>query len=351
MPVEPNATLLEASDDAVIWRFMDLRKFRDLMASEELYFRRADLFSDSSEGLPPDQYALRVFGLDPYDIKDRASLNHHMGSLAQHRECYYISCWHLFRQEQLGMWEQYGHDGVAICSRYGLLKAALDGLLDEASLGLVRYGTDHLGNTFNTIQFITTKQTVYAPECEVRAWLTVYDPLAGGNRHFDLDNFPHPRPLNLNPRHSWVPDCKRRRIDLRSLITDVVVSPWAEADAVEDIEIWVKAKGFPASSTPSALRGNHTPTLEEFRRARRLTGGGTHDPATADEVPATGADLDRLYQVLSGLTPSRVRWLYRQRWETCRLNPGQLPLVSDLQYLQTTLKVLDDWRRQGIDVG
>jgi hypothetical protein len=58
-----------------------------------------------------------------------------------------------------------------------------------------------------------------------------------------------------------------------------------------------------------------------------------------------------LYEVLSGLTPSRVRWLYRQRWETCRLNPGQLPLVSDLQYLQTTLKVLDDWRRQGIDVG
>jgi hypothetical protein len=100
MPVEPNATLLEASDDAVIWRFMDLRKFRDLMASEELYFRRADLFSDSSEGLPPDQYALRVFGLDPYDIKDRASLNHHMGSLAQHRECYYISCWHLFRRKK-----------------------------------------------------------------------------------------------------------------------------------------------------------------------------------------------------------------------------------------------------------
>jgi transposase IS116/IS110/IS902 family protein len=92
-------------------------------------------------------------------------------------------------------------------------------------------------------------------------------------------------------------------------------------------------------------------TLEEFRRARRLTGGGTHEPATADEVPATGADLDRLYEVLSGLTPSHVRWLYRQRWETCRLNPGQLPLVSDLQYLQTTLKVLDDWRRQGIEVG
>jgi hypothetical protein len=76
---------------------------------------------------------------------------------------------------------------------------------------------------------------------------------------FDLDKFPHPRPLDINPRHSWVPDCKRRRIDLRSLIADVVVSPWAEADAVEEIELWLKAKRFAASSTPSAMRGDHPP--------------------------------------------------------------------------------------------
>src|SRR6476660_1383195 len=104
MAVVAYTNRLEPAEDAVIWRYMDLRKFRDLMASEELYFRRADLFSDSSEGLPPDQYALRVFGLDPYDIKDRASLNHHLGSLAQHRECYYISCWHLFRRSSSACW-------------------------------------------------------------------------------------------------------------------------------------------------------------------------------------------------------------------------------------------------------
>jgi len=65
---------------------MDLRKFRDLMASEELYFRRADLFDVESEGLPLEQYVQRVLGLDPWDIKDRVSLNNHLGSLAQSRE-------------------------------------------------------------------------------------------------------------------------------------------------------------------------------------------------------------------------------------------------------------------------
>jgi hypothetical protein len=37
--------------DAVIWRFMKLVKFRDLMTTGELYFCRADLFpNDVREG-------------------------------------------------------------------------------------------------------------------------------------------------------------------------------------------------------------------------------------------------------------------------------------------------------------
>jgi len=66
------------------------------------------------------------------------------------------------------MWEQYGHDGVAICSRYELLKSALEGFVDKAQLGLIRYGTDHLANRFNAIDFITTKQEQYRLEAEVR---------------------------------------------------------------------------------------------------------------------------------------------------------------------------------------
>jgi hypothetical protein len=31
--------------------------------------------------------------------------------------------------------------------------------------------------------------------------------------------------------------------------------------------------------------------------------------------------------------------------------PGRTPRLSDLQYLETTVRVLDDFRRKGIDVG
>ncbi len=74
MPIKPYSQRLQPAVDAVIWRFLDLRKFRDLMASEELYFRRADLYTDDSEGLPTEDYARRVLCLDPYDIRDRESL-------------------------------------------------------------------------------------------------------------------------------------------------------------------------------------------------------------------------------------------------------------------------------------
>jgi hypothetical protein len=91
MPVVSHYSQKEPAADAVIWRFMDLQKFRDLMAIEELYFRRADLFDDETEGLPPEQYVQRVLRLDPLDIHDRMALNNHLGSLAQSREMLYIT--------------------------------------------------------------------------------------------------------------------------------------------------------------------------------------------------------------------------------------------------------------------
>jgi hypothetical protein len=332
---------------------MDLRKFRDLMASEELYFRRADLFPDDTEGLPPKDYALRVLGLDPYNVADQIKLNHDLGSLAQHRRSYYVSCWYLYERglETLDMWELYGDDGVAVVSRYDLLYDALNGLMDDAHLGQIQYGTDHLTDRFNALEFITTKQKKYARECEIRALITCYDPLAGGNRHIDLDNHPHTRPLPVNPRNSWVPDCKRRRIDLRKLITDVVISPWAESDAVGEINLWVKLKGFPAAARRSEMAGDNTPTLAEFRERRHLFTTRPRESGAAKAAEATPRELERFTQEISTLAVERVRWLYKKRWDVLRLPPDDIPLVSDAQYLEATLRILDTWKKQKFDAG
>jgi hypothetical protein len=338
MPVLPYHSQKEAPVEAVIWRFLDLRKFRDLMANQELYFRRADLFEDQSEGLPPEQYVRRVLGLDPYDIKDQVAFNNHLGSLAQSREMHFITCWQLFGKEDLAIWEQYGHDGVAVTSTYGQLKQSMANIPDQTHIGLIQYGSAHLTNRFNAMEFITTKQTKYSAECEVRAILTSTNPLDGGNRHFDLNNFPHRAPLAENPRHPWVHDCKRRPISLRDLLQEVVISPWAEPDDIEEIKLWTNAR-LPTAPRNSELRGDNTPTLKEYRDYHKIQ--------TAKPQPerlATTRELEHFYNELMALAPDRVHFLYRQRWQTCRLETEGLPSGLDVQYLGTTLRALKDLR-------
>ncbi len=230
------------NQDAVIWRFINMGKFRDLMTTAELYFCRADLFPDEREGLPPEEY-LATFGLNPYDVNDRRELLNHIGSDAQFREGFYVNCWYLFREETSQMWKEYGGEGVAITSRYQLLKSALNSLSDRAYIGLVRYGAQHLiGKRVNLFRYITTKRIKYAHEQEVRAFLWIMDPHAGINRHYDENNRVHPVPLTPPP--DYVSKGERRKVDLEALVTEVVVSPWASSTTVDEIRQAVREAGY-----------------------------------------------------------------------------------------------------------
>jgi hypothetical protein len=233
-----------------IWRFMPFNRFKDLLSTGELYFCRADRFeNDKREGLPPE-VILAMLGLDPRDVNDRQKLAGYMGTLAQNRESFYVSCWHLFREETLRMWRDYGEQGVAICSRYSLLKAALSNFSDNAYIGLVRYGSQHLvrrqreGHGWNLFRLITTKRTEYKHEQEVRAflWLPQY---LGDDRHYDDQNRVYPYPLTPPPSH--VPDGLRRKVDLQALVTKIVVSPWASPATIDEINRLMtgNARGIP----------------------------------------------------------------------------------------------------------
>ncbi|HEV8030310.1 MAG TPA: hypothetical protein VGP42_04760 [Stellaceae bacterium] len=243
MTIETYPDQLEPENqDAVIWRFISMAKFQNLIETGELYFCRADLFSnDEREGLPPEEYLPALLGLNPLVLRDRQQLNHQIGSIAQFRESFYISCWQLFRDETYKMWKEYGEGGVAICSRYSLLKSALDAMDDRAFLGLVRYGAEHLTG-FNLFRFITTKRVDYAAEQEVRAMLWIMDPLAGINRHFDIANQAHSRPLTPPPER--VLQGQRRGVDLQTLVTEIVVTPWASPAAYDEINRLATSNGY-----------------------------------------------------------------------------------------------------------
>jgi len=56
------------------------------------------------------------------------------------------------------MWGKYGKGGVAICSRYNLLKSALDGMPDRACIGLVRYESSFMVHA-NLLSYITNARS------------------------------------------------------------------------------------------------------------------------------------------------------------------------------------------------
>jgi hypothetical protein len=243
--------LQPANPDVVIWRFMSINKFRDLITTSKLYFQRSDLFpQDENEGLPPENYLCAVFGLDRLFLPDRRRLDHELGTLAEFREGFYVSCWHLFRSETDRMWNEYGNDGVAICSRYSLLKSALDAMPDEAFLGLVWYGDKHLNGEYNLLRFIMTKREKYKDDQEVRAMLWIRDPHATINRHWDAENRPHRIPP---PPPDRVLSGHKRRVDLQTLITEIVVTPWASPAVFNEVHRLVTNNGYSIPVQPSGL--------------------------------------------------------------------------------------------------
>ena len=268
MPLVPYDKQIEPPDDAEIWRFMDMDKFRDLMANEELYFRRTDLYKkdDPNEGLPKDNYVRRVRGLKPFVLDDELTLNSDQASNRLHSEAFYLNCWSLYDgNNTLRMWYRYAPYGVAICSRYCRLKSALQVMLDVIHLGKVRYGDGDMTG-YNLLQCIYTKGDDYVWENEVRAVLCSCDPVGGQARNYGETNFPNREPQDdINPLHPWVHPCKRRRIDLKELGTGIAVSPWATAETLKEVEQnWAKMRtyNFPVVSD---LKSPMTPTIEDLK--------------------------------------------------------------------------------------
>lgn len=265
MPVETFVDDPEPDDaSAEIWRYVDLWKLKDLLDTGQLYLRRADKLDDEQEGLPPSAYE-KVLRLSKYDLNDILERDHYIGQMAQFRQGFYVNCWHLQVEETAAMWARYGHDGVALISRYDLLKRALDPLPDKVLVGLVRYGTAHLTG-WNVIRFVTTKREEYRNEREVRAMIWITDPNDGVNRHFDLDNRPHDRPI-YDPPDS-LPEGIRRKIDMGNLIKKVVVNPKAPQGRLEEVRDLLDAAGLECPIRDSALKrfASMIPTGDELKR-------------------------------------------------------------------------------------
>lgn len=111
---------LPTDPDTIIWKYLDLSKFLDLLLSQKLFMSRSDKFEDQYEGTfsEPTFEEIKKLSIDNPDF-----LNYYK----THREKVAISSWHINEYESFAMWQIFtqNSEGLAIQSTIGRLQQSL----------------------------------------------------------------------------------------------------------------------------------------------------------------------------------------------------------------------------------
>ena len=115
----PNSTLPE-NLDTIVWKYLDLSKFLDLLLSQKLFMSRSDKFEDQYEG---------TFSEPTFEEIKKLSENNpeFLDYYKSKREKVIISSWHINEYESFAMWQIFtqNSEGLAIQSTVKRLQNAL----------------------------------------------------------------------------------------------------------------------------------------------------------------------------------------------------------------------------------
>lgn len=114
-----NITLPE-DNNTIVWKYLDLSKFLDMLLSQQLFMSRSDKFEDQYEG---------TFSEPTFEEIKKIAANNpkFLDYYKSHREKVVISSWHINEYESFAMWQIFtkNNEGLAIQSTIGRLKKAL----------------------------------------------------------------------------------------------------------------------------------------------------------------------------------------------------------------------------------
>ncbi|MBF01692.1 MAG: hypothetical protein CMP76_00185 [Flavobacterium sp.] len=111
---------LSDNDQLVVWKYLDLSKFLDMLLSQKLFMSRSDKFEDQYEG---------TFSEPTFEEIKKIAANNpkFLDYYKSHREKVVVSSWHANEYESFAMWQIFtkNNEGLAIQSTIGRLKKAL----------------------------------------------------------------------------------------------------------------------------------------------------------------------------------------------------------------------------------
>ena len=161
--------IIQPKDSDTVWRYMSFEKFADILATESLFFTRADKYDDKFEGYVPQSTTLSY----------ESSGSQIVPNFRQYIMC---NCWHHGEEESMAMWDKYHlrNNGIAIKTTIENLKNSLP---DEPNvfIGKIEYIEDY--NQIDMLEDVPPdiwlhypyfyKRTPFKYEQEVRAIIDI----------------------------------------------------------------------------------------------------------------------------------------------------------------------------------
>ncbi|MGL4581477.1 MAG: hypothetical protein ACRCVU_00700, partial [Flavobacterium sp.] len=113
--------LLPLDPETIVWKYLDLSKFLDLLLSNKLFMSRSDKFEDQYEGT----FSEPTFEEIKKISKDNPDFLHYY---KQKRKNIVISSWHINEYESFAMWQIFtkNKEGIAIQSTVERLQKAVN---------------------------------------------------------------------------------------------------------------------------------------------------------------------------------------------------------------------------------
>ncbi len=166
----PHRDLPLPCNSTIVWRYMPVERFIDLISTHTLYFRRTDCYSDQKEA---------TLALADERIMHTSRLHNYW---ARERKRHYVSCWIQATQELDYMWKEYSQNGIAIKTTVGNLRQCMiDDDEHVVYISKVKYvdfqnesTQDHL-TPINVLKIPFTKSREFRKENEIRLLYTVND--------------------------------------------------------------------------------------------------------------------------------------------------------------------------------
>ena len=215
-----NKSTMRPSNDTIIWRYMGLDKFLDLLLNDSITFTRASIASDKNE----IKWIIKnLEETDEYKLHSEGALKH----IEILRDTSFISCWAMKERDTRALWGTYldhSKQGVAIKTTVGKLLDSVEWDDFGFSYQIVDYRNEFVFEELQSLSIaINTKNTAYLDESEVRFHVFLND-----KQLPDLPQFEEPKRIIERQLTKRFHDGKtlKFKINLDSLVCSLMISPY-----------------------------------------------------------------------------------------------------------------------------